>query len=42
MSELNPIPAMQGGQITSTHNIATINPRGNLYNDPQGLRGEPV
>ena len=38
---LNPIPT-PAYEATSTHNLATINPRGNLYNDPQGLRGEPV
>lgn len=39
---LNPISNPQYGQPSSTHNLSTINPRGNLYNDPQGLRGSPV
>lgn len=42
MSVLNPIPNPQYGQPSSTQNLSTIAPRGNLYNDPEGLRGSPV
>lgn len=39
---LNPISNPQYGQPSSTQNLSSINPRGNLYNDPEGLRGSPV
>ena len=39
---LNPISSPQYGQPSSTQNLRSINPRGNLYNDPEGLRGSPV
>lgn len=39
---LNPISSPQYGQPSSTQNLSSINPRGNLYNDPEGLRGSPV
>lgn len=42
MSVLDPIPNPQYGQPTSTQNLSTVIPRGNLYNDPEGLRGAPV